>query len=118
LLGRVSQDFGDLVSTQVQLAKVEIKDEVRRAAKGAGFIGGGAVAALLATLLLSFALAWGLAEAMPAWLGFLIVGLVWAALAAVLALRGRQQLHAATPVLPETKESLKEDVQWAKHQKS
>jgi uncharacterized membrane protein YqjE len=118
LLGRVSQDFGDLVSTQMELAKVEIKEEVGRAAKGAGFFGGGAVAGLLAVMLLSFALAWGLAEVMPAWVAFLIVGLVWAAVAAVLALQGRQQFQAATPVLPQTKESLKEDVEWARHQTS
>jgi hypothetical protein len=36
LLSRLTSDFGDLVSTQVELAKVEIKDEVARAGRGAG----------------------------------------------------------------------------------
>jgi uncharacterized membrane protein YqjE len=118
LLGRLSQDFGELVSTQVELAKVEIKDEVSRAAKGTGLLGGGAIAGLLALLLLSMALAWGLAELIDAGLAFLVVGLVWAAVAAVLALRGRQQLRATTPVIPHTKETLKEDVEWARQQRN
>jgi uncharacterized membrane protein YqjE len=118
LIGRLSEDFGDLVSTQVELAKVEIKDEVRRAAKGTGLLGGGAIAALLALLLLSMALAWGLAELIDAGAAFLVVGLVWAVVAAVLALRGRQQLRATTPVIPQTKETLKEDVEWARQQRN
>jgi uncharacterized membrane protein YqjE len=117
LLGRLSQDFGELVSTQVELAKVEIKEEVTRAAKGTGLLGGGAVAALLGVMLLSFALAWGLAEIMDAGFAFLIVGLLWMVGAAVLALRGRRQLRATTPVIPQTKETLKEDVEWARQQR-
>jgi uncharacterized membrane protein YqjE len=118
LLGRLSHDFGELVSTQVELAKVEIKEEVTRAAKGTGLLGGGAIAGLLALLLLSMALAWGLAELMDAGFAFLVVGLIWAVVAAVLALRGRQQLRATTPVVPQTKETLKEDVEWAKQQRN
>jgi uncharacterized membrane protein YqjE len=118
LLGRLSQDFSELVSTQVELAKVEIKEEVARAAKGTGLLGGGAIAALLALLLLSFAAAWGLAEVIPAGLAFLIVGLVWAAAAAVLAIQGRQKLRTVTPVIPQTKETLKEDVEWARQQRT
>ena len=55
LLSRLSSDFGELVSTQVELAKVEIKEEIARAGKGAGLLGGGAFVAYLAVILLSFA---------------------------------------------------------------
>ena len=118
LLSRLSQDFGDLVSTQVELAKIEIKEEVTRAAKGTGLLGGGAVAGLMGCCCCRMALAWGLAEVMDAGFAFLIVGLIWVAVAAVLALRGRQQLRATTPVIPQTKETLKEDVEWAKQQRN
>ena len=64
------------------------------------------------------ALAWGLAEMIDAGFAFLVVGLLWAVVAAVLALRGRQQLQQTTPVIPQTKETLKEDVEWAKQQKN
>ncbi len=40
LVNRMTTDVGQLVSTQIELAKVEIKDEVARAGKGAGMVGG------------------------------------------------------------------------------
>jgi len=117
LVSRMTRDFGDLVSTQVELAKVELKDEIKQAGTGAGLLGGGAFAAYLAVLLLSFAAVSALDEAMPLGVGFLIVGLVYAAAAAVLFLQGRNKLSTVNAV-PETKQSLKEDVAWAKQQKS
>ena len=56
----MTSDVGQLVSTQIELAKVEIKDEVARAGKGAGMVGGGGLAAFVAVLLLSFAIAYWL----------------------------------------------------------
>jgi uncharacterized membrane protein YqjE len=118
LVSRMSSDLSALVSTQIELAKVEIKEEVARAGKGAGMVGGGAVAGLMALLLLSFAAAWGLSEIVAEGVAFLIVGLVYAAVAAVLLLRGRDQIKTATPIVPTTVETLKEDVEWARQQKS
>ena len=46
----------------------------------------------------------------------LIVALLWAVVAAVLALKGRQQFKNANPQLPLTQQTLKEDAQWAKTQ--
>ena len=117
LVGRLTSDFGELVSTQVELAKVEIKEEVARAGKGAGLLTGGGLAAFLTMLLLSFAAAWGLAEAMPEGVAFLIVGVVWAVVATALFVSGRRQLSAVQAV-PQTQQSLKEDVEWARQQKS
>jgi uncharacterized membrane protein YqjE len=117
LLSRLSSDFGELVSTQVELAKVEIKEEIAQAGKGAGLLGGGAFVAYLAVILLSFAAAWGLAEIMPEGFAFLIVGAVYAVVAIVLLRTGREQMRSVQAV-PETTETLKEDVQWAKRQMS
>jgi uncharacterized membrane protein YqjE len=118
LIGRVTSDFSDLVSTQLELAKVEIKEEAARAGKAAGMLGGGAVCGYFAILLLSFAAAWGLAEVVHVGVAFLIVGLVYAIAAAVLALRGKQRLSEVRPVPEQTKETIQEDVQWAKQQMS
>jgi hypothetical protein len=52
LLGRVSRDFSELVSTQVELAKVELKEEIAAAGRGAGLLTGGAFCAYLAVVLL------------------------------------------------------------------
>jgi hypothetical protein len=78
---------------------------------------GAAVAGLIALMLLSFAAAWGLAEVMPEGVAFLLVGVVWAAVAGALALRGRTELERVDPVPPQTRQTIQEDVQWAKQQR-
>ena len=119
LLSRMTSDFSKLVSTQIELAKLEIKDEVAKAGKGAGMVGGGGLAAIIGLLLLSFAIAYWLADALDdtGW-GFFIVGLVYAVLAAVLVLKGKQKIQVATPVAEQTIETIKEDVAWARRQTS
>jgi len=117
LVTQLTSDFSALVTTHVELAKVEIKEEVVKAGRGAGMLGGGAFAAAVAVLLLSFAAAWGLAELVPEGVAFLIVGLVWAAVAVALAVIGKQKLAEAR--LPEqTVREVKEDAQWVRRQAS
>jgi uncharacterized membrane protein YqjE len=117
LLSRVTDDFSQLVRSHVELAKVEIKDEVARAGRGAGLLTGGAVAGLFAVLMLSFAVAWALAETIDAGWAFLVVGLVWAAVAAGLALVGKRQLQAVEPIPETTSQTIRDDIQWAKEQR-
>jgi len=117
LVGELTSDIGNLVSTHIELAKVEIKEEVKKAGLGAGLLSGAGVAALFALLLLSFALAWGLAEVMDAGWAFLLVGVVWAAAAAVMALMGKDRISRVNG--PEqTIDEVKEDAQWVRRQKS
>ena len=52
--------------------------------------------------------------AMAFWLAALIVTVVWAAIAGVLALQGRNEIKEATPPAPQTVETVKEDARWAK----
>lgn len=118
LLARLGDDFGNLVSTQVELAKIEIREEASRAGKAAGMLSAGAAVGWAAVLILSVAVALGLAEVMPEGWAFAIVGAVHAAIAAVLLLKGRDQLQSVTPVAPVTKETIKEDVEWARQQRS
>ena len=52
------------------------------------------------------------------WLAALIVTLVWAGVAGVLALRGREELRQmGGPVPEQTQETIKEDIEWAKNPK-
>jgi uncharacterized membrane protein YqjE len=115
LLGRLTSDFSDLVSTQVELAKVELKEDVASAGKGATMFGGAAVTALLALLLLSIAAGWGLAEVMAPGFAFLIVGAAWGVAAAVLFLSGRSRMSDLSP-MSDTHDTIKEDVRWARRQ--
>lgn len=118
LLGRVTDDFSSLVRSHVELAKVEIKEEVSRAGKGAGMLTGAGLAGYLTLTLLSLAAAWGLSEVVPEGVAFLVVGLVWGAVTAALALTGKKELQQVKPVPPQTREAIQEDVQWAKQQTS
>ena len=81
----------------MELARVEIREEAGKAGKAAGMLGGGAVAALVALILLTSAAAWGLAEVVDAGWAFLIVGVVVGAVAAVLAMNGRQEARRGPP---------------------
>jgi uncharacterized membrane protein YqjE len=118
LLQRMTHDFSDLVTTQIQLAKVELKEDLGRAGKGAGMLGGGAFAGYLAVLLLSFAIVYALDEIVHTAVAFLIVGAIYAAVAAVLFFKGRDEITSATPVAEQTTESLKEDMEWVRQQRS
>jgi uncharacterized membrane protein YqjE len=118
LLGRVSRDFSELVSTQVELAKVELREEIAAAGRGAGILTGGALCAWLAVVLLSFAAAWGLSEVLPEGVAFLIVGAAYALAAAVLVPKGKDRLSRVRPVPEKTAETVREDVRWAREQMS
>jgi uncharacterized membrane protein YqjE len=119
LVSRMTSDVGQLVSTQIELAKVEIKDEVSRAGKGVGMVGGGGLAAAFALLLISFAVAFWLGDALDnlGW-GYFVVGAIYAAVAAVLVLKGKEHISSATPIGEQTIETIKEDVEWARQQRT
>ena len=110
----MTSQTGTLLRQEVELAKMETKEELGRAAKAGVLFSVAGVSGLLALVLLSFAAAWGLAAVMPEGLAFLLVGLVYAVVAAVLLSRARKR--AAEVDLPprQTVETLKEDVQWAR----
>jgi hypothetical protein len=119
LVGLIAADVRNLVTSEIEMAKVELRDEAKRAGRAAGMLGAGSFIAYLAILLLSFAAAWGLAEWLDSpGLGFLIIGVIYAVIAAVLLMQGRNRLREVHPVPEETIATLKEDVQWLKQQAS
>ncbi|MFL6002478.1 MAG: phage holin family protein [Nocardioides sp.] len=118
IVGDISKDLSSLVRQEMDLAKTELKQEITKTGKGAGMLGAAGVAGLLTLVFLSLAVTHLLDNWMPVELAALIVSLLWGAAAAVLAVRGRNQVQQANPQLPTTQHTLKEDVQWAKAQKS
>jgi uncharacterized membrane protein YqjE len=115
LLKQLSNETTTLVRQELELAKAEVAQKGQKAGKGAGMFGGAGVVGFLAAMALTAALIMGLDKAMPNWLAALIVGLVFAAIAGVLALQGRNKIQEAGPPVPEqAADSVKEDVQWAK----
>jgi len=120
LVKDLSQDISTLVRQELQLAKVEMTQKGKQAGVGAGLLGGAGAFGLavvggsMATIILI------LDTFMPNWLAALITTLAYAAVGAILALRGRDRLkEAGSPVPERAKESVKEDIEWAKtHAKS
>jgi uncharacterized membrane protein YqjE len=118
LLSQTTQDLSALLRAEVELAKVELKEEATTAAKAGGILGAAGVLAHLALLLALFAAAWGLDEVLPTGVAFVIVAAVVGIVAAVLFTIGRARLKEAGPVGPKTAQTLKEDVEWARQLKS
>lgn len=117
----VGQIVGDLVSHSQELMRGEIafaKREVAESAKqvgGAAGIGAAALPfAMSAVALLGVALALALAEAMPGWLAFLIVTVLYLAIAAGLALVARARFKEAQLAPTHAIETAKEDLSWIK----
>jgi uncharacterized membrane protein YqjE len=116
LLKQLSQETTTLVRQELELAKAEMREKAGKAGPGFGMWGAAGVTALLALGTLTAFLILALDGAMPNWLAALIVGLVYAAVAGVLYLRGKRRVEeAGSPVPQKTIETVKEDVEWAKH---
>ena len=117
LFGELTADLGHLFRQEVQLAKTEAREEMQRVGQGLGMLAAAAISALLALTLISFAVAWWLDKAMDRGLAFALVAVLWIIVGAVLASVGKKRLAAAKP-LPQTVDTLKEDMRWAKAQTS
>jgi uncharacterized membrane protein YqjE len=116
---QLSDDLSTLVRQELRLAQAEMTDKGKKAGVGIGMFGGAAIVGLLALGALTTCLIAALSTAMEVWIAALIVTAVYGAVAAVLALNGRNRVSEATPPLPEqTIETVKEDAQWAKTQLS
>jgi uncharacterized membrane protein YqjE len=115
LVKELSQQTSTLVRQEIELARAELQEKGKVAGKGAGMLAGAAVAALLALGALTAGLIALLDKAMATWVAALIVMALWAVVAAVLAKAGQSALRRATPPAPQTVETVKEDIQWAKN---
>jgi uncharacterized membrane protein YqjE len=117
LLKELSDHTTTLVRKEIELAKAELGEKGKKAGQGAGMFGGAGLFGVFAFAALTTAIIAALDSAMELWLAALIVAVVYGAIAAVLALQGRNKVQEAGPPVPEqATESVKEDVQWAKTQ--
>jgi uncharacterized membrane protein YqjE len=117
LLKELSTQTTTLVRQELELAKAEMAEKGKQAGIGAGMFGGAGLFGLLALGSLTACVIAALATGMELWLAALIVAVVYAAVAGVLALLGRQRTREAIPPAPEQAiESTKEDVEWARTQ--
>jgi hypothetical protein len=115
LMRELTDQTTSLVRQEIELAKVELAEKGKKAGVGAGMFGAAGLFGAGAFAAITACLIWALSTFVVGWVGALIVGVVYAAIAGVLALRGKKQVQQATPPVPERAvDSTKEDLEWLK----
>ena len=114
LMRALANETTTLVRQEIDLAKIELTERGKAAGVGAGMLGGAALFGLGSFLALTTAIVAALALALQVWLAALIVAVVYGIAAYVIAQNGKKELQHATPLAPQTTQTLKEDIEWAK----
>jgi len=118
LLSQVAGDVSTLFRQEVALAKEELKAEAVKAGKARGMLAGAGFAGYMVVVLLSLALVFALGAVMPLGWAALIVAVIWAIIGGVLYAVGRNRMKDVDPVPRQTVETLREDAQWVRDQRS
>jgi len=101
-----------LVRAEVQLARTEMKAEVKKASAGAGLLAGGGLVMLLGAFTFVAFLVIALSGVMPLWASALLVAVLLLGGGAAIAyggLKAMKKVHGPTKTI----QTLKEDGQWA-----
>jgi uncharacterized membrane protein YqjE len=116
LLKQLASETTTLVRQELELAKAEMREKGRKAGPGIGMWGAAGVVGLAALGALTAFFILALDGALPNWAAALIVAAVYGGIAAFLYVRGKQRVDdAGSPAPKQTIQTLKEDVEWAKH---
>ena len=119
LVKEVTNDLTTLFNQELALAKLEVKNEAKKAGKTAGAFGGAGVAGYFAVLFASLTLMFALASLFDSYVwAALVVTVLWAIVGAVLFSRAKKQAAEINPKPEMTVQTLKEDAQWAKTRSS
>ena len=116
LLQDIVSNIQQIIRSEVLLAKTEVKEEARRAAKAGRLLAGGAALAIYALGFLLLCCVYALSAAIAAWAAALIVGAAIAIMAALLLRVGIRRLREVSPTPQKTVQTVKENVRWAKNQ--
>ena len=108
LIGEVTKDLSVLMRQELELAKVEVKAEAKKAGQGAGMFGAAGFAGYMVLLFLSFALWWALANVMDIGLAALIVAVIWGVIGAVAYVMGKKKFQQVNPKPERTVETLQQ----------
>ncbi len=106
LIGEVTKDLSTLMRQELELAKVEMKAEAKKAGQGAGMFGAAGFAGYMVALFLSIALMWALASAIPTGWAALIVAVLWGIVGAVAFVMGRKKFQQVNPKPERTVDTL------------
>ena len=110
----ILRNLQEMVRSEIRLAKVEIRGEVKQAVSSGVWIAAGGVAATSAWIFLLWTLAYALATRMSMWAATLLVAVVMAAATAALIMSGIRRAKRIRPIPERTVESVKENLEWMK----
>ena len=118
LFAEASRDLSTLVHDEIELAKAEIRRDVKNGVTGGAMFGAAGFVAVLAVILLSIAAAYGLVALglHPGW-AFLIVAGVYLLAAVLFALMGKRSVSKVGPP-QRTIRTSKETAAFLKHPRS
>lgn len=116
LFQELTQDARNLVTLELELAKMEMSEKAGKMSKDVGFMAGGGFVIYAGFLALMFAAIAGLANFLAPWLSALIVGVVVALIGYVLLRTGMNGLKRANLKPQQTIESLQRDKEWVQEQ--
>lgn len=114
VLQDILRHLQEIVRSEVRLARVEIRDEARRAVSSGIWIAAAVVSALSAWIFLLSTAAYLLAFRMPMWAATLVVAVVMGVVASVLVVGGMQRVKRIRPLPERTVQSMKENFEWMK----
>src|SRR5215211_331502 len=97
LMGEVAKDLSTLMRQELELAKVEVKAEAKKAGTGAGLFGAAGFAGYMTLLFLSIALWWALSHLVGHSWSALIVAVIWGIIAAVTWTMGKKKFQEVNP---------------------
>jgi uncharacterized membrane protein YqjE len=120
LVGQLAQDSKRLVSDEILLAKLEVKESVRTGARGVLWLSmafGIAVIALVALTIALVSLIGRLADG-NYWVGALVIGVVELGVGALLMLRGVRRFGESSYTLGESREELRETAAWVARERA
>ena len=118
LVSLAVKDVSQLVRWEIDLAKLELRADLRRAGVSGGMFGVAGFVGCLVLVLLSFAAAYGLiAAGIWAWAAFLIVAGVYALVAGIAVLVGRKRIKKITG-LRRTRASVQDSIAMLRHESS
>ena len=115
IVQEVMRDLGEVIRGEARLARAEMREKISRASKSGVWFGGAALCGVMGFAALVFAAISALALFVSTWGAALIVGAFLLCIAGAMFLGGRAKVKELTPVPERTLQTLKDDVEWAKH---
>lgn len=113
LFRQLAQDSATLVRQEMNLAKAELKSNLKSVARDAAMVAVGGILALVGVVVLIAFLVVAVGDALDNyWLGALVVGVLFLLVGGLLAMSSLKKLKHEEVAPTRTLETLKEDKQW------